>query len=168
MCNFLVNLSHPLILIRLVIIYTRFTIIYSRLQPFENVFLYLYQNISAVEKKCLDCGDTLRGRTDKKFCSDQCRNNYNNRLNRDSNNFVRNVHGLLRKNRRILSDLYSEGKLKVHKDALFALGYNFSFFTHIIETSQGHKYHYCFEYGYRETGDDFLELRQNSQYIEYQ
>jgi len=168
MCYFLANLSHPLILIRLVIIYTRFTIIYSRLQLFENVFLYLYQNISAVEKKCLDCGDTLRGRTDKKFCSDQCRNNYNNRLNRDSNNFVRNVHGLLRKNRRILSDLYSEGKLKVHKDALFALGYNFSFFTHIIETSQGHKYHYCFEYGYRETGDDFLELRQNSQYIEYQ
>jgi hypothetical protein len=56
----------------------------------------------------------------------------------------------------------------VHKDALFALGYNFSFFTHIIETSKGYKYHYCFEYGYRETGDDFLELSQNSQYIEYQ
>ena len=164
----MVNLSHPLILYRLLSIYTRFAIIYSRLYSFENVFVYLYQNISAVEKKCLDCGDTLRGRTDKKFCSDQCRNNYNNKLNRDSNNFVRNVHGLLRKNRRILSDLYAEGKVKVHKDALFAMGYNFSFFTHIIETSQGHMFHYCFEYGYRETGEDFLELRQNSQYIEYQ
>jgi hypothetical protein len=109
-----------------------------------------------VEKKCLDCGDTLRGRTDKKFCSDQCRNNY------------KNVHGLLRKNRRILADLYSEGRVKVHKDALFALGYNFSFFTHIIETSRGYKFHYCFEYGYRDTGDDFLELNQNSQYLEYQ
>ena len=168
MCYFLANLSHPLIPIRLVINYTRFTIIYSRLQPFENVFLYLYQNISAVEKKCLDCGDTLRGRTDKKFCSDQCRNNFNNRQNRDSNNFVRNVHGLLRKNRRILADLYSDGKVRVHKDALFALGYNFSFFTHVIETSQGYKFHYCFEYGYREAGDDFLELKQNSQYLEYQ
>jgi len=132
------------------------------------IFSYLYLNISAVEKKCLDCGDILRGRTDKKFCSDQCRNNYNNRLNRDSNNFVRNVHGLLRKNRRILSDLYSEGRVRVHKDALIALGYNFSFYTHVIETSQGHKFHYCFEYGYRYTGDDFLELQQNSQYIEYQ
>ena len=111
-----------------------------------------------MEKKCLDCGDTLRGRTDKKFCSDQCRNNFNNRQNRDSNNFVRNVHGLLRKNRRILADLYSDGKVRVHKDALFALGYNFSFFTHVIETSQGYKFHYCFEYGYREAGDDFLEL----------
>jgi len=138
------------------------------LYPFENVFLYLYENISAVEKKCLDCGDRLYGRTDKKFCSDQCRNNYNNRLNRDSNNFVRNVHGLLRKNRRILADLHAEGKQKVHKDALFALGYNFSFFTHIIETSKGKKFHFCFEYGYCEIGNDFLELQENIHYIEYQ
>jgi len=121
-----------------------------------------------VEKKCLDCGDTLRGRADKKFCSDQCRNNYNNRLNRDSNNFVRNVHGLLRKNRRILADLIDEGKTTVHKDALYALGYNFSFFTHIIESADGNKYHCCYEYGFREKGNDFIELRQNSQYIEYQ
>ena len=135
---------------------------------FENDFLYLYQNFSAVEKKCLDCGDIIRGRTDKKFCSDQCRNNYNNRLNRDSNNYVRNVHGLLRKNRRILADLYNEGKLKVHKDVLFALGYNFSFFTHIIETSDGRKFNFCFEYGYTEITKDFLELRHNNQYIEYQ
>ena len=49
----------------------------------ELNFLYLYQNISAVEKKCLDCGDSLRGRTDKKFCSDQCRNSYNNKLAAD-------------------------------------------------------------------------------------
>jgi hypothetical protein len=166
---------------RLLIVYIRFVIIYSRLYPFENVllflyqnythhlyFLYLYKNFSAVEKKCLDCGDTLRGRTDKKFCSDQCRNSYNNRLNRDSNNFVRNVHGLLRKNRRILADLYDEGKTTIHKDALYAMGYNFSFFTHIIESQGGNRFLYCYEYGYREKGDDFIELKQNSQYIEYQ
>jgi hypothetical protein len=58
--------------------------------------------------------------------------------------------------------------MRVHKDALFALGYNFNFFTHIIETSNGSKFHYCFEYGYRESGDDFLELSVNSQYLEYQ
>ena len=81
---------------------------------------------------------------------------------------MRNVHGLLRKNRRILADLYTEGKFRIHKDALFALGYNFSFFTHLIETSDGTCYHYCFEYGYRETGDDFIELKENCQYNEYQ
>jgi predicted nucleic acid-binding Zn ribbon protein len=119
-----------------------------------------------VERKCLDCDAILRGRTDKKFCSDQCRNNYNNRLKRASNNFVRNIHGMLRKNRRILSDLYTEGKIKIHRDALMAMGYNFNFFTHVMESSGGVKYHYCFEFGYCERGDDFLELKINSQYIE--
>jgi len=138
------------------------------LKAFENVFLYLYQNFSAVEKRCLDCGDLIHGRTDKKFCSDQCRNNYNNRLNRDTNNYVRNVHGLLRKNRRILCDLFTEGREKVHKDVLFALGYNFSFFTHVIETAGGKVTRYCFEYGYSEAGKDYLELSQNSDYLGYQ
>jgi predicted nucleic acid-binding Zn ribbon protein len=121
-----------------------------------------------VERKCLDCGDTIRGRADKKFCSDQCRNNYNNKLNRDSNNFVRNVHGMLRKNRRILSELFDEGKTVIHKDALYAMGYNFNFFTHIIELQDGSRFQYCFEYGFRDRGDDFIELKQNSQYLEYQ
>ncbi|HEX2921186.1 MAG TPA: hypothetical protein VHO50_08480 [Bacteroidales bacterium] len=120
-----------------------------------------------MEKKCLDCGEVIHGRTDKKFCSDQCRNNYNNRANRDSNNYVRNVHGLLRKNRRILADLYIDGKRKVHKDALFALGYNFTFFTHVIETNDGNRFHYCFEYGYKEADDNFIELSENSRYINY-
>ena len=118
-----------------------------------------------MEKKCLDCGARILGRTDKKFCSDQCRNNYNNRLNRDTNNYIRNVHGLLRKNRRILYDLYNDGKLKVHKDALFAMGYNFSFFTHIIETTGGRKIHFCFEYGYTDAGSDFIELKCNTQFF---
>lgn len=120
-----------------------------------------------MEKRCLDCGAVIRGRTDKKFCSDQCRNNYNNRLNRESNNYVRNVHGLLRKNRKILSDLYSDGKRKVHKDALIALGYNFNFFTHIIELTNGDCFHYCFEYGYKMLKNDFLELSYNSSCLDY-
>jgi hypothetical protein len=73
---------------------------------------------------------------------------------------------MLRKNRRILSDLYTEGKIKIHRDALMVMGYNFNFFTHVMESSGGVKYHYCFEFGYCERGDDFLELKINSQYIE--
>ncbi len=62
---------------------------------------------------CLECGYEITGRSDKKFCSDQCRNTYNNRLKQDANNFVRNVNAILRKNRRILEDLNPTGKTKV-------------------------------------------------------
>jgi hypothetical protein len=48
------------------------------------------------------------------------------------------------------------------------MGYNFSFFTHMIESPDGNKFHYCYEYGFCEIEDDFIELKQNSQYIEYQ
>ncbi len=119
------------------------------------------------KRACLDCGDTVRGRADKKFCSDQCRNNYNNRLNKDNNQYVRNVHTLLRRNRRILSDLYSEGKRKIHRDALFALGYNFNFFTHTIELQSGETSRFCFEYGYAEPETDFVELIYNGQFLDY-
>jgi hypothetical protein len=78
------------------------------------------------------------------------------------------VHGLLRKNRRILADLYDEGKTTLHKDALYALGYNFSFFTHVIQAKDGSRCNYCFEYGFREKDDDFIELKQNIEYLDYQ
>lgn len=120
-----------------------------------------------MDRRCLDCGDALKGRADKKFCSDQCRNNYNNRINKDSNSFVRNVHSLLRKNRRVLADLYEEGRTSVHRDALLALGYNFSFFTHTIETTSGELIRFCFEYGFSEASNDFIELKYNGEFLDY-
>lgn len=148
-------------------------------KPFKNVckwfwmFFTIFINrickeLSVVNKRaCLDCGDIVRGRADKKFCSDQCRNNYNNRLNKDNNQYVRNVHSLLRRNRRILSDLYIEGKKRVHRDALFALGYNFNFFTHTIETEAGVTSKFCYEYGYAESEKEFVELHYNGKFLDY-
>ena len=54
-------------------------------------------------KTCLECGEKIVGREDKKFCSDGCRNAYNNKINKDSTNFMRNINNKLRKNYRILS-----------------------------------------------------------------
>jgi len=120
----------------------------------------------AVERVCLDCGARLLGRSDKKFCSDQCRNNYNNRINRDQNNYVRNVHAQLRRNRKILADLLDDGHGCIHRDALIAQGYNFTFFTHLVETPEGLRWTYCFEYGFREAERGYLELRRSSSYLE--
>ena len=110
---------------------------------------------------CLDCGEKLRGRSDKKFCSDHCRNNYNNKLNKDVNLFVRNVHSLLRKNRRVLLDLYDTGKRKIHIDALIVTGFNFNFITQVIESEDGSVSRFCFEYGYRELDSSYIELIKN-------
>ena len=67
------------------------------------------------ERKCLVCGEKLLGRIDQKYCSDHCRNAYNNLLNRDSKNLVRNINNKLRKNYRILDSFpLKDGKTKTN------------------------------------------------------
>ena len=65
-----------------------------------------------MEKVCPECGDKIRGRADKKFCSDACRNAHNNSLNKDNKNLVRNINNRLRKNYSILESLNTEDKTK--------------------------------------------------------
>jgi hypothetical protein len=103
-------------------------------------------------RECLNCNREIRGRVDKKFCSDQCRNDYNNQIKLVANNkFVRSVNSALRKNRRILEELVNNGKgelVKVPAEKLNTLGFKFKYLTHIYTTKKGTVYNYCYEYGY--------------------
>ena len=111
-----------------------------------------------MERKCLDCGETIYGRVDKKFCSDQCRNNFNNRMNSDNTAMVRSVNSILKKNRRILADLLPSDKITVHKDRLVNKGFNFNYITHIYTTQKGSAYRFVYEYGYLLLENDYYML----------
>jgi len=101
-----------------------------------------------VEKKCLECGEKIIGRADKKFCSDQCRIAYNNKLNSDETSYMRNINNVLRKNRRILLDLNTTGKSRVNRDRLAEKGFDFAHYTSTYITKEGAQYFYCYEQGY--------------------
>ena len=110
-------------------------------------------------KTCPECGDKILGRSDKRFCSDQCRNTYNNRLNSDETNTVRNINNILRKNRRVLQELNKQsGKTLVSKDTLLQHGFNFTYSTHSYKTQKGSEYRYCYEQGYLFLEDKNLYL----------
>lgn len=110
-------------------------------------------------RTCPECGEKLIGRADKKFCSDQCRNTFNNRLNSDASNTVRNINNILRKNRRILQELNKQsGKTMVSKDTLLSNGFNFTYNTHTYTTQKGYNYHFCYEQGYLFLEDKNLYL----------
>ena len=100
------------------------------------------------EKRCLECGEKIIGRADKKYCSDQCRVSHNNRLNSNETNYMRNVNNILRKNRRILIELNTTGKTRVSRDRLAEKGFDFNYFTGTYTTKEGATYHYCYEQGY--------------------
>ena len=107
---------------------------------------------------CLDCGATLMGRVDKKFCNDQCRNNYHNKENREDSNFIRNINIILKKNRSILKKLNPTGKGKVKKQELVTLGFNFKYFTNLYKTKDGRIYYFVYEHGYIDLGNDYFAL----------
>lgn len=67
-----------------------------------------------MERFCLDCQALLKGRADKKFCDDQCRSNYNNRLKTVNNQFLNAVNKILKKNRDVLEAQTPREKLKLN------------------------------------------------------
>lgn len=111
-----------------------------------------------MQKSCLECGEKVIGRTDKKFCSDACRNTYNNRFNKDSKNIMRNINNKLRKNYRILETLNPEEKTKTTREKLLAKGFDFSYFTSIYTTKAGTVYYFVYDQGYLPIENDFYAL----------
>jgi len=111
-----------------------------------------------MERYCLECGTRLMGRVDKKFCNDQCRNNYNNKLNKDENSVMTTINRTLRKNRRILKELNPNGKIKIKRTSLEKSGFNFKYFTNVYKTKEGKVYYFCYEYGYLPLEKDFFAL----------
>ncbi|WP_264552983.1 hypothetical protein [Flavobacterium sp. N2038] len=109
-------------------------------------------------KTCLECSEKIVGREDKKFCSDGCRNAYNNKINKDSTNFMRNVNNKLRKNYRILSELNVDGKSKATRDKMINKGFDFDFFTNILQTKTGNTYYFLYDQGYRSLDNDYFML----------
>ncbi len=111
------------------------------------------------EKLCLECDDKLIGRADKKFCSDHCRNAYNNRLNKDSKNLMRNINNKLRKNYRILDSFpLKDGKTTTTKMRLMDRGFDFEYFTNLYTTKKGSTYYFVYDLGYLPLDNDYFMI----------
>jgi len=110
------------------------------------------------ERRCLECGEIILGRSDKKFCSDACRNSYNNRKNKASVNLIRNINNRLKKNWRILVQLNPDDKVKVHRSKLENEGFDFNYFTSIYTTKKDATYYFVYDQGYLDIGNGFYML----------
>ncbi len=106
--------------------------------------------METLTRSCQTCGKALKGRIDKKFCDDYCRNAHNNKQNSDQYNLIRNVNNILRKNRRILEQAIpsGEGMVKCPRQKLLESGYNFKYHTHQYTNKKGLVYHFCYDLGY--------------------
>lgn len=124
--------------------------------------------IEANKKNCLSCDKPLRGRSDKKFCDDYCRNGYNNRVRSIDRPFVKAINTILYKNRKVLESFFTlEARpVKVGREELLQKGFRFDFITCWHINKRGSRYHYCYEFGYLPLeGDQYLIVKRNETLI---
>jgi hypothetical protein len=73
---------------------------------------------------------------------------------------MRNINNKLRKNYRILSELNAnaDGKSKTTRAKLMSKGFDFEFFTNILNTKSGNTYYFLYDQGYMVLDNDFYML----------
>ena len=111
-----------------------------------------------MQKQCPECDNKIVGRIDKKFCSDACRNSYNNTINKDSKNLIRNTNNRLRKNYRILEEFNPDQKKKISRARLVEKGFDFNYFTSIYTTKAGTIYYFIYDQGYLPLENEYYAL----------
>lgn len=98
--------------------------------------------------RCLECGDEISyGRTDKKFCSEECKNNHHNHHYSSVRAVKRRVMAALDKNYGILDSLVSSGIDSAWIDDLLPLGFNPGFATSFVKGRRACRYS-CFDISY--------------------
>jgi hypothetical protein len=110
------------------------------------------------KQTCLNCNKPIVGRTDKKFCSDNCRATFHYSKTSDFNRFKNEVHAIHKRNRNILAKLNPNGLCTVSRAVLEKEKFNFNYFTNLYRTKKGDVYWFCYDYGLK-------RLTKNNSYV---
>lgn len=107
----------------------------------------MYRTLKETEPSCLECGRELYGRSDKKFCSEECKNRYHNRRHQDSRRIRNRIITDLSSNYEILENLL---KMKIKVVSLCdaeAMGFKPAIITGCTK-EKGHNEYRCFDIKY--------------------
>lgn len=110
------------------------------------------------DRNCLECNESLKGRADQKFCDDHCRSTYNNRRSVESNNVIRAINRILKKNYFILSSLNPGIKTTANKSDLLKKGYRFDYYTGTHVNPRNMLFYFCYDQGYSELENNKVML----------
>ena len=118
-------------------------------------------------RQCQYCAKTIRGRSDKKFCDDNCRNQFNNKIRESENHHLRTINRVLRRNRKILKELLpgDTDKVIITKRQLEFLQFHFCFFTHSHTNKNGNTFLFCYEFGYLTISPDRIIVIRRSAHL---
>lgn len=112
-----------------------------------------------IVRNCLCCGAEITGRFDKKFCDDNCRNNYHYKIKcKEDDGVVKMVNNALLNNRKILKSLCGECKAIVKKKLLDDRGFDYELVTNIYKAKSESEYRIVYDYAYKMLHDDDVKI----------
>lgn len=103
-----------------------------------------------MKKECLHCTIEFRGRSDKKFCSTRCKNNYNYTARKSVKKITITIDKILHRNYEILRTIMGEQrkKMMIERLELEKMGFSFNYITGIYTNSKGKVYHYVYDFAW--------------------
>lgn len=100
------------------------------------------------EKTCPICDAIVKGRTDKIFCSTNCKSIDQYEKRQKNEQFFLKVDRQLKINRKILKRYNKSGFTTLRNTVLLKEGFDPNFFTHYWKTKKGEVYLFVYEYGF--------------------
>lgn len=109
---------------------------------------------------CKECQAEFEvARLGQSFCSRRCRNRFNNRKNKVLKKDTATIDKILHRNRELLSKRVG---MELSIAEMEKAGFNFNYFTSIVR-KDGKAYHFCYEYIYLFTKDEFVKIFLSNQ-----
>lgn len=124
---------------------------------------------SVMKVRCIQCGAEGRGRSDKRFCSKDCKNAWHAARREELRAIMGEVNGALRRNWtllvRVLDGAYRK---QVRRAELEALGFRWNYMTELFMGEGGRTFHLVYDCAWAELPDgDVLILRKGWREQEY-
>lgn len=114
-----------------------------------------------LHSNCIECGHAIEyGRQDKKFCSVDCKNRYNNKKNCDVRSIHSRIRGILDKNYKVLDKLVKLNVTAMDLGDIVQWGFNPEYATSFRKVRRHNEYR-CFEIKYYISATRIYNIERN-------
>jgi len=111
---------------------------------------------------CRLCKNEVKGRTDKVFCSIDCKNKYNIKLRHVTSLATKQIDDILHRNRSILLEILGKNKMqiKVSKRILDRKKFNYTYITHFHINTNKKRVSYLYDISWMLFSDQEVLIRR--------
>lgn len=102
---------------------------------------------SDLSSNCVVCGELIKGRSDKKYCSETCKSIFHYEKKQAQEKHFLAFQKQLRTNRKVLKKFNHTGMTSLRRAVLHAQGFNPAYYTHTWQNKRGQTYYFTYDFG---------------------